>query len=535
MNTSITKIELLPPHSGMLLDSADILNGASIPNNIIILMGVDYEDNQEVFILSHDLQANKHLFQNLVSILKGNGIQIKEILLISTDVFNILTNQSDILTSQKKTSVIFKIQEQLDLFINEAIKNHASDLHFQLNSNSACLFHRIDGQLIHIRDLDPLALSTFLEASYLSFSVNREHEAYQVQAPQFSAYEGIYFLESPYIKSSLGFKPHDVTVRLRKQRCPLDKDTLDEVWRILIIDHESSLPTLEDLGYEPIQIALMERAVHRPEGLILVTGTTGSGKTITLSVLLHLSSILNKGKHCIRTIENPKELVLNFARQRNIENPNQFAQSIEIYLRMDPDEMMVGEIRDSETARAVTHGVLSGHPLYGTLHTSDVATTIARLEGLGIDNVTMGEKNFLNIICNQSLIRLLCSKCKVPYLDSQESKSSFLTAELELTKIDANKIFGPSDNGCDYCKGSGFFGRTVIAEVVEITQTMKRQFYLGNIYEAFDHWITLDPCKKHANPKSKLDHALLRLERGEVSPKSVIDSCGVLFEEAHNV
>lgn len=525
----ISKMDELPPNAGVMQGIDLNINDISIPKHIVLLRDMDYVLKPSIFIVSNNFSLHTYIFQNFISAMKAHEIEIQQMLLVSTDIFNILNNQSRYLASINENGTAFEVQEQLDTFIIEALNNRCSDLHFQLNKDSASLFHRIDGQLVHIRDLEPTVINNFLETVYVSFSVNQEHESFQFNTPQFSAYESKYFLKKPYIKTSKQFIPHEVTVRLRKQRCPLDKDTLDEVWRIIIIDYESEPPTLRDLGYEPIQIELMERAIHRPEGLILVTGTTGSGKTVTLSTMLQLSATLNQGSHCIRTIENPKELVLPFARQRSIASADDFAISVEIYLRMDPDEMMIGEIRDTETATAVTRGVLSGHPVYGTLHTSDVATVIARLEGLGVDNVTMGEKNFLNIICNQSLIRLLCNNCKLPFKQSAEATDAFLATELMYAGTNTSGIFGPSATGCAHCSDTGFSGRTVIAEVVEISQKMKRMLYLGKIYEAFDHWLQQDYCRHKGNPKSKLEHALIRLERGEVSPKSIIDSCGILY------
>ena len=533
MAAPIDKIEFLPRNGGVLVTDIKSHPLKRHFDQFIVLKADDYDRTKSVFILFGTGLEDQVAFLSYVEHLKSVGLKIIRKLEVTPDIFGILI-QADALEKKEKGAVVkhYKAEQKQIEYINGALANRCSDLHFRLNDDKSNLYHRIDGELRHIEDLFGEELSAFLETTFVSFSINRESEAYQPNTPQFSAYEGVHFLKKPYIKTSHVFEPHNVRVRLRKQRCPLDSGMMDEVWRVLIIDKESKIPSLDDLGFEPPQIDLIKQAIVRPQGLILVTGSTGSGKTVTLSSMLQLSANQSGQGDCIRTVENPVEITLPFARQRNIETADLFASSIEVYLRMDPDQMMVGEIRDAETAKAVVHGVLSGHPVYGTLHTSDAATVIPRLSKLDVDNITLGEKSFLNLICSQSLIRLLCANCKKRFRESKEAGNELVESQLQKANINSSKLYGPAKNGCHECAGIGFVGRSVLAEVVEITPKMKRMFYGGTIYEAFDHWLTLPPCKSQGNPPNKMAHGLLRMERGEVSPLSVIRSCGSLYEQA---
>lgn len=424
----------------------------------------------------------------------------------------------------------FAATKRFQEFIQNALDSRASDIHFCITGAKGVVKFRIDGVLVHKFDLPSDYLRSFVETIYTSFSEDREHPTYQAMVPQFSSAVGDFRLSKPYIGDSKGFVPHNIQVRVRKQSCPLDYDSYDEVWRLGIIDNEAPLPSFETLGYLPEQVVLLEKALRKPAGIILVCGTTGSGKTVTLASFLARIVELSGGTRCIRTIENPAEVIIPGTRQRSISDSSQYSTTTEVYMRLDPDVISIGELRDEGSAMGAASATLSGHPVLGSLHASDASTTVARLENLGIDKITLGEEGFLTAIINQSLIRLLCEHCKLPFLESRESEDSFYRSQLEMANVDSalDTLFGCGE-GCDFCNGTGYSGRTVIAEVIEVTKKMKRFLFLGNVHQAMDYWVDEHPaCVERGNPRSKLHHALILLSRGIVSPGSIVESCGAL-------
>lgn len=232
-----------------------------------------------------------------------------------------------------------------------------------------------------------------------------------------------------------------------------------------ILDPSSAQLGIDMLGYEPEQKALYMEALGKPQGMILVTGPTGSGKTVSLYTGLN---ILNVEGTNISTAEDPVEINLEGINQVNVNAKVglDFASALRSFLRQDPDVVMVGEIRDLETASIAIKAAQTGHMVMSTLHTNSAPETLTRLANMGVPNFSIATS--VSLIIAQRLARRLCSNCKVPAeLPDQVLQEAGFTKEL---LVDAN-IYKPV--GCDNCK-EGFKGRVGIYEVVKVTDSISR-------------------------------------------------------------
>lgn len=267
-------------------------------------------------------------------------------------------------------------------------------------------------------------------------------------------------------------KPQDGRIKMRLSKSKsidFRVNTLPTLWGekvvIRILDPSSAQMGIDALGYEPDQKDLYMAALKQPQGMILVTGPTGSGKTVSLYTGLN---ILNTVDINISTAEDPVEINIEGINQVNV-NPRQgldFAQALRSFLRQDPDVIMVGEIRDLETAEIAIKAAQTGHMVLSTLHTNSAAQTLTRLHNMGIQGFNIATS--VSLIIAQRLARKLCSHCKKPI---EIPREALLKEGFPEERIGSFTIYEPV--GCDQCNG-GYKGRVGIYEVVKNTPDLQR-------------------------------------------------------------
>ncbi|MBO4329101.1 MAG: type IV-A pilus assembly ATPase PilB, partial [Rhodocyclaceae bacterium] len=239
-----------------------------------------------------------------------------------------------------------------------------------------------------------------------------------------------------------------------------------------ILDPSSAMLGIDALGYEPDQRKALLHAIQRPYGMVLVTGPTGSGKTVSLYTCLN---ILNTEDVNISTAEDPAEINLPGINQVNMNDKAglTFAAALRSFLRQDPDIIMVGEIRDLETAEIAVKAAQTGHMVLSTLHTNDAPTTLERLRNMGVAPFNIASSVIL--ITAQRLARRLCS-CKQKVSVPREAllEAGFTEEDLADTSW---TLYGPK--GCDRCNGSGYKGRVGIYQVMPVTEEMTRIIMSG--------------------------------------------------------
>jgi type IV pilus assembly protein PilB len=335
----------------------------------------------------------------------------------------------------------------LQKMLLDAINIGASDLHFEPYEKFYRIRFRVDGELRDIAQ-PPLAIKDKL-ASRIKVISNLDISEKRI--PQ----DGRMKLVLSKTR----------TIDFRVSTLPLIHG---EKIVMRILDPTSATLGIEALGYEPKQQKLLLDAVKRPYGLVLVTGPTGSGKTVSLYTCLN---ILNDPGVNISTAEDPAEIPLAGINQVNVNDKQglTFAAALKSFLRQDPDIIMIGEIRDLETADMAIKAASTGHMVLSTLHTNDAPSTLTRLMNMGVAPFNIASA--VSLITAQRLARRLCKNCKVPIEAPKEAllKVGFIEDDF---KQDL-KLFGPKEGGCDQCNG-GYKGRVGIYQVMPVSEAIAR-------------------------------------------------------------
>ncbi|OGM31652.1 hypothetical protein A2803_04455 [Candidatus Woesebacteria bacterium RIFCSPHIGHO2_01_FULL_44_21] len=349
--------------------------------------------------------------------------------------------EGNLLEAAEKLPVI-KI---LDTIFEYAIAERASDIHIEVHEKEVIVRFRVDGVLEDIVKL-PRGVEEALTARIKILSNLKLDER---RVPQ----DGRYKLDMSGDQVSLrisiipGFYGENVVMRLL---------------------HESDRPlSLEELGITGRNLGIVQSNIQRPHGMVLVTGPTGSGKTTTLYSVLN---ILNTIKVKICTIEDPIEYGVKRVTQIQI-NPKAgltFAAGLRALLRHDPNIIMVGEIRDAETAQIAVHAALTGHLVLSTLHTNDAAGTIPRILDMGVEGYLAAST--INMVVAQRLVRKICSQCGVEFTPEPQLVEK-LSQDFHMN-IEKYKFY--KGVGCNECRGTGFSGRIGIYEILPVTEEIRK-------------------------------------------------------------
>ncbi len=272
--------------------------------------------------------------------------------------------------------------------------------------------------------------------------------------------------------------PQDGRIKMnlsKKRSIDFRVNTLPTLWGekvvLRILDPSSARLGIDALGYEEDQKAAFLKAIHKPQGMVLVTGPTGSGKTVSLYTALN---ILNTAEVNISTAEDPVEINLPGINQVNV-NPKTgmtFANALRAFLRQDPDIIMVGEIRDLETAEIAIKAAQTGHMVLSTLHTNDAPQTLNRLMNMGVAPYNIASS--VTLIIAQRLARRLCRHCKAPVPNIP--KEELLKLGFRPDELDGLVIYRPV--GCDQCTG-GYKGRVGVYQVMTVSEEMGRIMMRG--------------------------------------------------------
>ncbi|MGE4443761.1 MAG: GspE/PulE family protein [Candidatus Altimarinota bacterium] len=358
------------------------------------------------------------------------------------------------------------IQLICDYIILGAVLSGASDIHLEPLSNFVRLRYRIDGELKEI-----LEYQNFLHAGIVArFKILSELKIDESRIPQ-----------DGRISKTIEEKPLD----LRVSTLPT---VHGEKIVMRIVDKSKKIPKLEDLGIEGQNLDLIKSAISLPNGIVITSGPTGSGKSTTLYAAL---SLLNKENVNIMTLEDPVENQVDGINQSQVKPQigYTFAYGLRTALRQDPDIIMVGEIRDKETIEIAIEASLTGHLVLSTIHTNSAAETLTRVIQMGIQPFLIPAS--FNAVIAQRLIRKLCPHCKKEIGVNQIDKDTLyniqnalkLTKKTELTSrvspeiLKSPKFYEPV--GCEHCDNTGYKGRVGLYEVLEMSDGVKEMVLNG--------------------------------------------------------
>ncbi len=348
------------------------------------------------------------------------------------------------------------VSRMVSVIMRAAVEQGASDIHVEPFGKQTRVRYRVDGVL-----RTSLSLPAYIHGAIVSrVKVLANLRLDETRIPQ-----------DGRITQNLGGKVID----FRISTIPV-VDNEKVVMRIL--DTSVGVPTLEQLGYRPENIELIKKEISQPHGLILVSGPTGSGKSTTLYTTLNM---MNAEGQNVVTLEDPVEYYIKGVNQSQIrpEIGYTFASGLRALLRQDPNVIMVGEIRDKETAELAVHAALTGHLIFSTIHTNDVFGIIPRLMDLGVEPFLIAAT--INVGIAQRLARRICKDCKAPQdipADIVERLRKDLKSVPPALLSDGITVDGPlvfyAGKGCTSCGNSGYQGRVSIAEILPITRDMQR-------------------------------------------------------------
>ncbi|MFC3033366.1 type IV-A pilus assembly ATPase PilB [Pseudoalteromonas fenneropenaei] len=421
---------------------------ASDPTDYGALENFEFSTGLQCEVVVVDYRQLEKKIDSLFDATSGlnmNEDEFKEFSKLETDDGPTSQQQQDDDKEKDDAPIIVYINK----ILMDAIKKGASDLHFEPYEHKYRIRFRIDG-ILHEMASPPITLSNRLSArikvmSRLDIAEKR--------------------------------KPQDGRIKLKiSDRKSIDfrVSTLPTMWGekivMRILDSSSAMLGIDVLGYEPEQKQLYLDALNQPQGMILVTGPTGSGKTVSLYTGLN---ILNKPETNISTAEDPVEINLEGVNQVQI-NPKAdmtFANALRAFLRQDPDVVMVGEIRDLETAEIAIKAAQTGHLVLSTLHTNSAPETLTRLLNMGVPAYNVASS--ISLIIAQRLARRLCPKCKQP---ETLPKEELLKQGFKESQLDKITLYAPK--GCDHCT-DGYKGRVGIYEVMKITPEIAQVIMRG--------------------------------------------------------
>jgi type IV pilus assembly protein PilB len=371
----------------------------------------------------------------------------------------------------------------------EAIRRKASDIHIEPFETFSRIRFRIDGALHEIMQTPPQMRTAVPSRIKVMSSLNISEK----RLPQDGRLQ----------------------VRTKSKKLDIRVSTLPTIFGekvvMRLLDQGNTTPTLESVGFEEEQMKLFRKAAVQPYGMVLVTGPTGSGKSTTLYAAL---SELNSPDVNISTVEDPVEYNMAGINQCQMKDGIglNFAAALKSLLRQDPDIIMVGEIRDHETAEIAIKSALTGHMVFSTLHTNDAPSTITRLLHMGVEPFLITAA--LTLVQAQRLIRANCQRCAEP--DPKVTKEELLAAEMPESWLESCKPM--RGTGCPECSNTGFKGRKGIFEVMYLTENL-REMVVKNA--------NADQLKVAAMQEGMLtlrQSSLIKLYRGETTLEEVLNN-----------
>lgn len=341
------------------------------------------------------------------------------------------------------------VVQMVNLLINEALKMGASDIHIEPMDKTMRLRYRVDGVL---QEMAPPP-KKFQNAIISRIKILSDLDIAEKRLPQDGRFKA---------------RINNSQVDFRVSSCPT---VHGEKIVIRVLDSGNLQLRLTDLGFEPQILKKFEEEIHKPWGMILVTGPTGSGKSTTLYSAL---STINKPELNISTIEDPVEYQLAGINQVHA-RPDiglTFAGGLKSFLRQDPDVIMIGEIRDFETGEIAIKAALTGHLVLSTLHTNDAPSSITRLVNMGIEPFLVTAS--LNLVVAQRLVRRVCKNCGEPAVPGADMLQMVGISEEDAAK--GNLLQG---SGCNICNGTGYKGRLALYEVMQLNDILRQSVIEG--------------------------------------------------------
>lgn len=429
-------VALLDPTNLFVIENIKMMSGKQVQPFIT--------SKSQLLAVMDSFYANKNLLEEVLNADAPTPGQVTE---ASDDDVEV----SGVLDLDRMNPTASQYVKQVNAILRQAISERASDIHLELFDERVSLRFRIDGTLYErtapAKDAVNAIISRIKILSKLDIAEKR--------LPQDGSF-------------TIRFQNRSIEVRVSV--CPA---VFGEKLVLRILDKGTGEMNIDRLGFEPDQKKAFLEAANLPHGLIFLTGPTGSGKSTTLNAVL---TTIRTSELNFMTLEDPVEYKLSGISQVQVKPAIglTFAAGLRSFLRQDPDVILVGEVRDNETAEACLKAALTGHLVLSTLHTNDALGAVPRLIDMGMEPFLLA--NSLALVAAQRLVRVLCPHCKVPHMPDAQTLAK-IAQEGHLNLHDSNSWTFFKAVGCPRCYGTGYSGRRAIYEVYRMTEEMRNIIY----------------------------------------------------------
>lgn len=534
----------LPEWSVVLNDAGGKLGGAERVRGVIAVaiaeeLAAAARDHKapQCFILVTEEGRKSPGYSELVSrIIAAGYVTRATLLLAEPGIAEIVWSQWDEThgaAASTLTGGISEVHKLFDEIGHEAYAKNASDIHIIAKGGVGQILYRVDGDVLpqrYITGDDAIKLcaaiyDTLTDKSSVS-------EEFSVKSQQNGS------VDRPY--DDIG------QVRFRYAGSPVEPGGYRVAMRVIPVGTHQRPKTLAQLGYAESHQLVLNRAFLRSSGLILFSGTTGSGKSTTMSNRIRIL-VQERPTKVVLTVEEPVEYIIDGAHQTAVlrkdgENgQNAFQRTLSNIMRQDPDILMLGEIRDIQTADMALQGVRSGHLLISTIHAGAAPTCYDRMAGLGVPRPDLATMDLVAALVFQALVQVLCTHCRIPVRDMLSNKDPAISGTVQRLRIALEKgvvpgssktgdgldgIFLRNPSGCEHCRNRGIVGRTVCAEVFQPTPDMLTPIAKGDSTTLWRMWREQVDPKDPSNMRGRraIEHAMWKMTQGLVSPVEVESS-----------
>lgn len=514
----------VPPYKLVLTGGAESMVPIEDSEHAYIAAVSEDDPPSSAHILFTSLQFPARLKAQLRENLKRQNIPvINQIKVTPAELEQIYSNTNPFVQALPSDLNYERALDSIRVLLARAVSDDASDIHIVRRQRTASVSFRIDGQIVPYAEWSEHTADQTCRFIYEVMGYDQE-VTWNRHEPQDAV------VDTRLVNGR--------RIRVRVGTIPASPDGYDMVLRIL--PGSGDTLHLSELGYDAHQVQAIYQLTRRPSGLAVMAGGVGSGKSTAIVGMLLEELKTHESRLRIITVEDPPERVIPGAtqvpvvRKRGTAAGDEFSFAIRGALRCDPDTLMVGEIRDLQSAVLAIKFAQSGHRVYTTVHASTVTGIVGRLIGLGVDPSLLCTPDVLKGLIYQTLVPLLCPNCKITTQEwlakTQSGNASHSELADRLSKalvsrgLDDRKVAYRAPSGCKNCAGSGVIGRTLIAEIALPDDEMLSQLRVGNYTAAHRHWL------EYLNGQPVAEHGIRLLANGVASPPDVEWRIGPLSE-----